>query len=100
MDKCKPIDTPIYKGQALSLEMCPKTSKEQNEMTRVLYFNTVGSLIYAMMCTRPNIYYAMGLVSRYQSNPGRKHWNVVKRILAYLKSTADYSLCHQGGDLR
>ena len=36
----------------------------------------------------------------YQSNPRRKHWNTVKRILAYLKGTADYSLYYQGGDLR
>ena len=72
--------------------------KEHSEMTRVPYSNAIGSLMYAMMCTRPNIYYAMGLVSRYQSNPGRKHWNDVKRILAYLKGT-DYSLCYQGGVL-
>ena len=56
--------------------------------------------MHAMMCTRPDICYDVGLVSRYQSNPGRKHWNVVKRILVYLKGIVDYSLCYQGGDLR
>ena len=68
-------------------------------MTRVLYSNAIGSLMYAMMCTRPNIYYAMGLVSRYQSNLGRKHWNAVKSFSTYLKGTIDYSLCYQGGVL-
>ena len=65
MDKCKLIDTPISKGQTLNLEMCPKTSKERNEMTRVSYSNAIRSLMYAMMCTRPDICYAMRLISRY-----------------------------------
>ena len=94
MDKCKPMDTPISKGQTLSFEMCPKTSNEQNEMTRVPYSNAVRSLIYAMMCTRPNNCYVVGLVSK------AKHWNTVKKILTYLKGTTDYSLCYQGDDLR
>ena len=55
--------------------------------------------MYTMMCTRQNICFDVGLVSRYQSNPGRKHWNVVKRILVYLKGIVDYSLCYQGGEL-
>ena len=69
-------------------------------MARVPYASAVGSLMYAMMCTRPDICYAVGLVSRYQSNPGYKHWNAVKRILAYLRVTTDYALCYQGGDMR
>ncbi|GMP50698.1 hypothetical protein CsSME_00017211 [Camellia sinensis var. sinensis] len=51
------------------------------------------------MCTRPDICYAVGLVSRYQSNPGPAHWKAVKRILRYLKGTADYTLCYQSSDL-
>ena len=68
-------------------------------MARVPYSNAVGSFMYAMMCTQADICYDMWLVSRYQSNPGRKHWNVAKRILAYLKGTADYSLCYRRGNL-
>ena len=56
--------------------------------------------MYAMMCTRSDICYAVGLVSRFQSNPGKQHWKVVKRILRYLKGTSDYALCYQGSDLR
>ncbi|XP_070007990.1 secreted RxLR effector protein 161-like [Nicotiana sylvestris] len=51
------------------------------------------------MCTRPGICYAIGLVSKYQSNPGRDHWKTVKRFFRYLKGTADYSLCYNGNDL-
>ena len=94
------MDTPISKGQNLSLDMCPKTPQELDNMKNVPYSSAIGSLMYAMLCTRPDICYAIGFVSRYQSNPERKHWIAVKRILAYLKGTADYSLCYQGGDLR
>ena len=68
-------------------------------MKNVPYASVVGSLMYAMLCTRPDICYAVGLVSRYQSNPGEAHWKAVKRILRYLKGTMDYSLCYQGKDL-
>ena len=51
-------------------EMCPKTSKEIEEMKEVPYASAVGSLMYAMLCTRPDICFAVGMVSRYQSNLG------------------------------
>ena len=99
MQDCKPVDTPIIKDQGLSLKMCPKTPREKEQMEKVPYSSAVGSLMYAMMCTRPDIYFVVGMVSRYQSNPGQTHWKAVKRILRYLKGTADYSLCYQGNDL-
>ena len=55
---------------------------------------------YATMCTRLDICYVVGMVSRYQANPGMIHWKIVKRILRYLKGTMDYSLCYQGKELR
>ena len=70
-------------------------------MSRASYASFVGSLMYAMMCTHPDICYAVGLVSQYQLNPSQKHWMAVKRILRYLKGTSDYMLCYQGKkDLR
>ena len=99
MSSCKPMDTPVSKGEALSLNMCPKNPQEREEMSRVPYASVVGSLMYAMMCTRPDICFVVGLVSRYQSNPGREHWKVVKRILRYLKGTMDYCLVYQGSKL-
>ena len=68
-------------------------------MKNVPYASVVGSLIYVMLCTRPDIHYVVRLVSRYQSNPGEAHWKAVKRILRYLKGTMDYSLCYQRKDL-
>ncbi|XP_071714330.1 secreted RxLR effector protein 161-like [Rutidosis leptorrhynchoides] len=79
---------------------CPQTLKEKQKMKNVPYTSAVGSLMYAMMCTRPDICFAVSMVSRYQSNPGLTHWKAVKRILRYLKGTSHYSLCYEGNDLQ
>ena len=63
-------------------------------MKEVPYASAVGSLMYAMLCTRPDICFAVGMVSRYQSNPGREHWTAVKHILKYLKRTRNYMLIY------
>ena len=73
MQDCKPINTPISKSEALNRMMCHQTPHEKEQMRKVPYANAVGSLMYAMMCTRPDICYAIGLVSRYQSDPGPQH---------------------------
>ena len=62
------MDTLVDKSLSLSLDMCPKTPEEKK--SRVPYASAVGSLMYVTMCTRPDICYVVGLVSRYQSNPG------------------------------
>ncbi|KAG6521118.1 hypothetical protein ZIOFF_018184 [Zingiber officinale] len=86
-------------GVPLSKEMSPKTSKEIEYMKAVPYASAVGSLMYAMLCTRVDIYFAVGMVSIYQSNSGQGHWTVVKHILKYLKRTRDYMLVYQTDDL-
>ena len=65
-------------------------------MKDVPYRSAIGSLMYAMVCTRPDICYAVGLVARFQSNPGLDHWQAVKRIMRYLKGTSHYALCYHG----
>jgi len=96
MQDNKPLDTPVDKSLSLSCNMCPKTLEEKENMSKVPYASVVGSLMYAMMCIRLDICYAVGLVSRYQSNPGQKHLMVVKMILRYLKGASNYMLCYQG----
>ena len=85
---------PFRHGVPLSKDMCPKTQKEIEEMAKVPYASAVGSLMYAMLCTRPDICYAVSMVARYQSNPGQGHWTAVKHILKYLKRTRDYMLVY------
>ena len=55
--------------------------------------------MYVMLCTRPDICYAVGIVSRYQSNPGLDHWTAVKIVLKYLRRTRDYMLVYGAKDL-
>ncbi|KAK4835556.1 hypothetical protein QYF36_011335 [Acer negundo] len=59
----------------------------------------VGSLMYAMLSTRPDICFVVGIVSRFQSKPGPDHWTAVKHIFKYLKRTRDNMLVYSGGDL-
>ena len=83
----------------MSDEERPKTSEEERMMRQIPYASAVGSLMYAMLCTRPDIYYSVGMVSRYQLNPGPKHWEAVKHILKYLRRTKDYMLVYYCEDL-
>ena len=66
------------------------------EMSRVSYASVVGSLMFAMICTRPDIAQAVGAVSRYMADPGRENWEVMKRILRYIKGTSYVALCYGG----
>ena len=86
-------------GIVLSKEQCPTTPQEEEDTRRVPYTSAVGSLMYSMLCTRPYIYYAIGIVSRYQSNPGLAHWIAVKHILKYLRRTRNYMLIYSGAYL-
>nr|GEU56619.1 zinc finger, CCHC-type [Tanacetum cinerariifolium] len=58
------------------------------------YSKMIGCLMYAMTCTRPDIAFAVGKLSRYTSNPGIQHWQAILHVLKYLKKTMDYSLTY------
>ena len=96
MQDSKPVNVPIVVGVRLSAEQCPKTQEEEEDMSRVPYASAVGSLMYAMVCTRPDIAHAVGVLSRFMSKPGKEHWTTVKRVFRYLRGTSDYGLCCQG----
>ena len=66
-------------------------------MSVIPYASAIGSIMYAMLCTRPDVNLAVSLVGRYQSNPGMEHWTALKNILKYLKRTKDMFLVY-GGD--
>ena len=95
MQDSKPGNVPIPVGVKLSDEQYPKTHEEEEYMSRVPYASVVGSLMYAMVCTRPAIAHLVGVLSRFMSNPGKEHWIAVKRVFRYLHSTSDYVLCYQ-----
>ncbi|XP_030923158.1 secreted RxLR effector protein 161-like [Quercus lobata] len=75
------------------------TIEEEKTMRQVPYAFAVRSLMYTMLCTRPDICYSVGIVSRYQSNPGPKHWEAIKHILKYLRRMREYMLVYRCEDL-
>jgi hypothetical protein len=84
MHGCKPVSTPIVPHFKLSFSQSPRTYSDFEYMSKVPYFSVVGSLIYDMVCSYPDLSYAMSLVSRYMTNPGKGHWNAIKWIFRYL----------------
>ena len=76
--------------------MCPITSEEVQRMSRIPYASVIRSLMYAMMCTWPDIALVVNVTSRYQSNPDEEHWTAMKNILKYLRRTKDLFLIFEG----
>ena len=77
------VSTPLATHFKLSSKQSPSNEDEKLYMQQVPYASAVGSLMYAMVCTRPDIAHAVGTINRFLSNPGREHWNAVKWILRY-----------------
>ncbi|KAH9771354.1 Integrase catalytic domain-containing protein [Citrus sinensis] len=97
-EQTKPVSTPLASHFKLSTQLSPSTDAEREYMLQVLYSNAVGSLMYAMVCTRPDISHAVGIVSRYMHNPGKGHWQTVKWILRYIQKTMDVGLLFERDD--
>lgn len=96
LQNCNPAPTPLVTGKRLCKGQCPGEGQKPLD---VPYAQAVGSLMYAMLCTRPDLAYPVSLVSRYQSNPGPAHWEAVKRIFKYLKGTVRHKLVYQADSL-
>ena len=92
MSKEKPVGSTLATNYKLNARHCPKGEKDKTEMRKVSYALAVSSLMYAMIYTRPNIAFAVGMVSRYMSNPSREHRPAAKWILRYLKGTSKVCL--------
>ena len=94
MNKAKPVSTPLAPHFKLSKEQSPKTESERIYMDKVPYASCVGSLMYAMVCTRPDLAQAMSIVSRFISDPGESHWDALKWIIRYVKGSIDIGLIY------
>eukprot|EP01018_Ginkgo_biloba_P001714 Gb_30736 [translate_table: standard] len=92
------VSTPLASHFKLTKEMCPKTQEQIDYMSKVPYSSIVGSLMYVMVCTRLDIAYVVGVVSRYMNNLGKEHWEAVKWILRYLRDTTTQGLCFGGSN--
>ena len=65
MHNAKPVSTPIASHFKLSAAQCPSSDEDVEYMSKIPYSSAVGSLMYAMVCSRPDLSYAMSLVSRF-----------------------------------
>jgi hypothetical protein len=63
-------------------------------MAKVPYREAIGSLMYASVATRPDITFAISYLSQFLENPGRVHWEAVKRVLRYLSGTKTHALTY------
>ena len=98
MKDCAPGDTLIAKGDKFNLLQFPKNEIEKRKMENILYASTIGCLMYAQVCTHPDIAYVVGMLGIYLSNPGMVHWKATKRVMWYLQRTKDFMLTYQRFD--
>ena len=94
MKDCSPSVAPIVKGDRFNLNQCPKNDFEREQMKNIPYASAVGSIMYAQVCTRPDIAFVVGMLGRYQNNPRMDHWKAAKKVLRYLQGTKNYMLMY------
>ena len=73
MEQSKKELLPVLQGAKLSETQSPTTTEDREKMSVVPYASAIGSIMYAMLCTRPDVCLAISLAGRYQSNPGVDH---------------------------
>ena len=75
--------------------MCPKDADSKDQMSKIPYMQAIGCLLFAAQISRPDITCAVNLLSRYCTNPGKPHWQAVKRIMRYLKGTLNLGIVYE-----
>ncbi|VFQ65604.1 unnamed protein product [Cuscuta campestris] len=96
MSKSKRGSFLMVQGTSLSKTQGASTLEEVEQMRYVHYASAIGSIMYAMVCTRLDVAFALSVTSRYQSNLGESHWTAVKSILKYFRRTKDAFLVYGG----
>ncbi|GKC27539.1 retrotransposon protein, putative, ty1-copia subclass [Tanacetum coccineum] len=99
MENSKRGNIPMQDKPELCKSQGASTPAEVQRMKRVSYALAVGSIMYAVRCTLPDVAFTQNITSRFQQNPGDLHWTAVKNILKYLRNTKDMFLVY-GGDIK
>ncbi|XP_055633344.1 uncharacterized protein LOC129773723 [Toxorhynchites rutilus septentrionalis] len=94
MVNCNPVSTPAEASVKLDKSMSPATQEKMREIKEIPYQEAVGCLTYLAQATRPDISFAVNHISQFNANPGRSHWNAVKRIMRYLRGTRSQRLTY------
>ena len=91
MADCCLVSTPMVQNQKL-------TKLTEAEIDPKDYQCALGSLMYAMLGTRPDIAYAVGVLSQHAATPGEEHWTALMRVYRYLRGTSDLTLTYHGDE--
>jgi hypothetical protein len=98
MHKCNLTSAPIVKGVKFEKFQCPRNQYEIDKMKTVSYAFAVGCLMYAQVYARTDLAFVTGMLRRYQKNPGKPHWDGVKKALRYLQGTKGLMLTYKKSD--
>ena len=100
MSSAGPTNVPLASHFVLSKYQSPTTDTEIDKMKKVPYSSAIGSVMYLMVSSRPDLAYAMSCLSKYMSNPGMPHWKALQWLLKYLISSMKFGLtfskCSEG----
>ncbi len=87
MENCKLVATPLEASSKLCKPLTTRTPEEIDAMKGVPYRELVGSLVYVMVATRPDLSNAVSIISQFMQDPSLEHWVAATRILKYLECT-------------
>jgi len=88
----RPLSSLLDLHHTLTSSQSPATPCQYDDMCVVPYHETIGSLMYAVLGMHPDIAFSVSFLSQFMQNPGRPHWEAVKRVFRYLKGMQDHSL--------
>ncbi|KAH9113223.1 hypothetical protein LEN26_000145 [Aphanomyces euteiches] len=100
LEKARPASTPM--DEILTADDCPSVGETEGDAYAVMhasYRQGVGSLMYLMLGTRPDLAFAVQSLSRFLHRPGRKHFGQMKRVMRYVAGTMNYGLLYHGQQL-
>ena len=98
LNNVKPTATPIAQHFKLCKAQATSSQQEAKELESIPYSNIIGSLMYAMICTRPDISHVVSITSIYMSAFGKEHWNALKWTLRYLKGSGKFGIQYKRWD--
>lgn len=92
MSNAKVVNIPLVAQFKLLAALCPTNATPNGLMSSIPYESSLSNIMYLIICTRPNITYAIRKMNRCMSNLGQEHWEVVKCIMKYIKFFLDIVL--------
>ncbi|KAM6543569.1 hypothetical protein CsatB_008016 [Cannabis sativa] len=100
MHEAKLVVTPLAQHFKLSKYQAPQMEDERRHMGSIQYASCAGCLMYAMVCTRPDLAYAMSIIRRFITDPGLKHLDSVKWVMRYVKRSLNLGLVYKANRRR